>query len=92
MLTVRPKSPQTLGERIQYYRTSQGLTQPALARQAGITAPFLSLVETGNKHPSIETLMALAKILGVTSAHILGEVELLAPFVRRIEKDIRHDA
>jgi transcriptional regulator with XRE-family HTH domain len=47
-------------------RLAQGLTLAELAQNAGISAGMLSRLETGDVSPSLETLAALAKALGIT--------------------------
>lgn len=54
------------------FRTGRGLTQKALAEQAGITQAYLSEVESGRKTPSVEVLRALARVLRT-------DMELLLP-------------
>jgi transcriptional regulator with XRE-family HTH domain len=55
-------------------REGQGLTLTDVATTAGISAGMLSRLETGHVTPSLETLIALAKALGVRPALLLQEV------------------
>jgi len=62
-----------LGARIRQARAQAGLSQNALARRLGITAGAVALWETGRSRPTGDKLPGLAKLLGVTSAWLLGE-------------------
>jgi DNA-binding XRE family transcriptional regulator len=46
-------------------RKRSGRTQVALAREAGISQPFLAELESGAKSPSLDVLVKLARALGV---------------------------
>ena len=50
-----------LGARIQMLRQRRGLTQEQLATECGISQKYLSELERGEKAPSFETLVALAR-------------------------------
>ena len=50
---------------IRVWREFRGLSARDLASMAGISAPYLSLIETGAKTGSLETLKALAAALKV---------------------------
>ena len=60
-----------LGERIAQTRKSQKLSQEKLAELADITATNLSHIERGKIKTSIETLVAIANALNVTSNDLL---------------------
>lgn len=74
-------SPQKTGERIAWYRRSEGLSQRGLAAKAGIHPQTLGNIERGRTEIAVSTLQSLAKALGVTCAHLLGEVDLLDGFI-----------
>lgn len=50
---------------VQVYRELRGLTQAALAQQAGINRVTVAEIETGRKQGSIATISKLAKALDV---------------------------
>jgi transcriptional regulator with XRE-family HTH domain len=54
-----------LGMRIKELRRSRGLSQEALSEGVGITAKYLSRVETGQHFPSLDVIVRLAEVLGV---------------------------
>ncbi len=55
-----------LGVRIRLARRRAKLTQEQLAEKAGISTSFMGHVERGSRILSLETLVMLAKALGVT--------------------------
>ncbi|MBE0599369.1 MAG: helix-turn-helix transcriptional regulator [Desulfuromonadales bacterium] len=50
---------------IKLWRERRGLTQQALADQAGISKPYLSQIESGKRQGTVETLAAIARVLAV---------------------------
>jgi len=55
-----------LGERIRELRDQQDLSVRELAKKIEVSAPFLSDVELGRRHPSDEVLEMIAKVLNTT--------------------------
>lgn len=51
------------GKRIREVRGAQGLSLEQLARLTGISAPALSLIETGKRDPRLTTLKRIADAL-----------------------------
>lgn len=64
---------QTLGKRIRLLRRQQHLSQLALAEMVDKSPTYISLVENGQKGPSLETLIDLANALKVTMDVLLAE-------------------
>lgn len=65
-----------LGEKIRALRLERGLTLAQLAGQAGVSVSFLSQLERGTNHASIETLRRIVQALEVPLFHVfLGEHE-----------------
>ena len=60
----------TLGERIKQARIERGMTQSELAGEV-ITRNMLSRIETGDAQPSLDTLMYIAKRLGIPAGFLL---------------------
>jgi len=54
---------ETTGKRIRETRGEQGLSLEQLARLTGISAPALSLIETGKRDPRLTTLKRIAYAL-----------------------------
>lgn len=61
-----------LGKNIKLLRTALGWSQVDLAKKLNITKQTVSNWENDNIQPSIEMLVRLSKILGVTTDHLLG--------------------
>ena len=61
-----------LGKNIKSLRTALGWSQVDLARKLNITKQTVSNWENDNIQPSIEMLVRLSKIFGVTTDYLLG--------------------
>jgi len=59
--------PNDLGKTIRILRQAKKLSTGDLATKSGVTSPFISLVEKGNRQPSLEVLRQIAKALEVPS-------------------------
>lgn len=62
----------TLGQRVRQARLDRGLSQRALAAQAGLSARFLVQIEAGEGNLSVARLAELCGALGCSFAHLLG--------------------
>lgn len=62
----------TIGTRIRELRVARGLTQTALAGE-GISAGYVSLIESGKRTPSTDATERLAARLGVPVEQLLGD-------------------
>jgi transcriptional regulator with XRE-family HTH domain len=69
-----PDMGRQLGAVARRVREEQGLTLTDVSTTAGISAGMLSRLETGHVTPSLETLVALARALGVRPALLLQDV------------------
>lgn len=61
-----------LGVRIQELRNAHGWSQVELAKRLGVAKQTVSNWENENIQPSIEMLLRLSKIFGVTTDYLLG--------------------
>lgn len=57
-------------------RTRKNLTQAEVASALGVSSVVYSRYETGSRQPSIETLVQLADIFGVTIDYLLGRQDI----------------
>ena len=64
---------QTLGKRIRLLRKQQHLSQMTLAEMVDKSPTYISLVENGQKGPSLETLIDVANALKGTMDILLSE-------------------
>lgn len=62
-----------LGENVRRERLRQGLTQDALAAEAGMRRSYLSDLERGVRNPSVHALGRLAMALKVEAAALLKD-------------------
>jgi transcriptional regulator with XRE-family HTH domain len=62
-----------LGERIRDERRCRGLTQAELAETLNLSVAYVSLIERGGRNPPYTTVIAIARALGVSAAHIVPE-------------------
>jgi len=58
---------------LSYYRRGAGLTQAALGELVGITKMSISNYESGRNDPTLKTLAAIAKALGVTLDALMSQ-------------------
>jgi transcriptional regulator with XRE-family HTH domain len=70
--------PVVVSERLLSARLAAGLSQRELARLAvdargrGLTAAYISRIESADRQPSLDALVLLADTLGVTALWLLG--------------------
>lgn len=56
-------------------RNAVGMSQERLAEKAGFHRNYISLLETGERQPSITSVIALSRALGISSAELVAKVE-----------------
>ena len=62
-----------LGKRIAQYRNRKGLTQEQLGEVVHLVSKYISRVEKGVSRPSLDTIVDIANVLGVTSDMLLQD-------------------
>jgi transcriptional regulator with XRE-family HTH domain len=73
------------GERIREIRNNKNLTGSWLAKQIGVSQSFISALETGQKHCSLETLFAITQALDISmSDFFAAEQPLPDPQLQRL--------
>ena len=60
-----------LGERIAALRRNAGMSQSALALRLQVSPSAVGMYEQGRREPSVDTLVALAEIFGITTDYLL---------------------
>ena len=60
-----------LGARIAALRREAGLSQAQLALRLGISPSAMGMYEQGRREPSMETVVAMAKVFRVTTDYLL---------------------
>jgi transcriptional regulator with XRE-family HTH domain len=63
----------TLAQRLRSGREDRGLTLDELATATGLSKPYLSRLESGDRQPSVATLLTVSRALGVPTSALLGE-------------------
>src|SRR3954466_11451104 len=64
----------TIGTRIRELRVSKGMTQTALSGN-GISSGYISLIESGKRHPSDRMVREIADRIGVTVDEITRDTK-----------------
>lgn len=74
MQRKRPLSDQNalkkLGKRIRTLRLAQGINQEALATDAGIERSYMGAIERGERNPSYDKLVSIAKALKISLSEL----------------------
>lgn len=72
----RSDQPQpALGKAIRQLRGERGMTQEALAQEAGITVGHMSMIERGHSNPTWATVKAIETALDSTLIKLVSLVE-----------------
>lgn len=66
-----------VGKRIRQERNKLKITQEKLAEFAGLTESYIGQIERGNKNPSLESLINISNVLGVTVDYLLQDVSVV---------------
>jgi transcriptional regulator with XRE-family HTH domain len=72
--------PSTFGKKLRTLRLDRNLTQVELARQLGLAGQgHLSNLEVGRKLPSLELVVQIADLFGVTTDYLLHDFNVKKP-------------
>ena len=66
---------QAFGGVLRELRTRAGMTQEAVALDAGLDRTYISMLERALRQPTLETVLVLSRALGVTASEIVAMVE-----------------
>jgi len=76
----RSDQPQpALGKAIRQLREERGMTQEALAQEAGITVGHMSMIERGHSNPTWATVKAVASALNLSLTDVAAAASRLEP-------------
>jgi transcriptional regulator with XRE-family HTH domain len=64
-------TPKQIGMRLKTARKKKGISQTALAAEAGISREYVRKLEAGGSNPTVGVLQRLAKALGVPLTRLL---------------------
>ena len=62
-----------VGEKIRFYREKKGLTQEALAFEAGLHRAYVGQIERGEKNIGIQNLEKIAKALSIKASKFFAD-------------------
>lgn len=68
-----------LGERLEKLLRERKMTQERFAELLGVNPAMISYYKTGKRKPSVEILVKMAQILGVTISYLIGETDDPSP-------------
>jgi transcriptional regulator with XRE-family HTH domain len=63
------------GEALKRLREKRGMTQEALAHEAGITSSYAGQVERGQRVPSLTIVLKIARALGVRPGELIDHIK-----------------
>ncbi|QYY36873.1 helix-turn-helix transcriptional regulator [Ruficoccus sp. ZRK36] len=72
---------QAVGQTIQRTRKERAFTQEKLAFYAKMSVSALSLIERGENAPSLYTLFAIARVIGIPATDLVAQIEAENPDV-----------
>ena len=67
-----------LGQRVRDYRSILGYSQERLAHEASINRTYIATLEAGERNPSLDLLVRLAKALEVPLGELVDGLEGLS--------------
>jgi len=70
------KVEEAFGQVLRSKREQAGLTQTLLAELSGLDRTFVSLLERGERHPSLRTIFAISSALDMLPEDLVREVRL----------------
>jgi transcriptional regulator with XRE-family HTH domain len=65
---------QAFGHALREFRRSKKITQENLALEAGLARNFVSLLERGERLPSLQTVFRLCEVMGVKPDALVADV------------------
>jgi transcriptional regulator with XRE-family HTH domain len=66
--------PRLLGEKLRYLRTQRQMTQVDVAQRLGLARQaYISNLEAGRKMPSLDLVVQIADLFGVTADYLLRD-------------------
>lgn len=72
-MTTHDTSAQLFGENLRAARKQAGLSQQTLANRSGIDRATISLIENNRENPRTDTILRLAKVLGVSPSELWSD-------------------
>jgi transcriptional regulator with XRE-family HTH domain len=73
-MSARQPHRRILGDTVRAKRTKSGFSQEKLAEKAGLSTVFISRIERGVESPSMDSMVKIARALGVRVRDLVAEV------------------
>ncbi|MFC7633421.1 helix-turn-helix domain-containing protein [Paraburkholderia humisilvae] len=67
------------GKALRGFRKATKSTQDALASEAGLDRTYISLLELGQRSPTLDTMFALCQALNISLAEMAAAIEAALP-------------
>jgi len=77
-----------LAKNIKEYRRKNGLSQDKLAEKAGISTPFVAMIEVSRKFPTPDVLDRIANALNIKTWQLFAVQPSLGEEMERLHTDI----
>ena len=74
MTTPKRKKLSGVGVAIRYFRQQADLSQEQLAERMELSPPYISMLESGKRYPSIEMLIRVALALEIRPGELLDHI------------------
>jgi transcriptional regulator with XRE-family HTH domain len=81
-----PKIQKVLGSRVRELRLKKGFSQESFADHCGLHRTYMGGIERGERNLTIQTILTVAKGLGMTISDLLSGVEKLAENAKELSK------
>src|SRR5205823_1162626 len=65
-----------IGKRLRFFREGRDLTQLQVATRSGLSLDYISMIERGERNPSIQSLHLLAQVLRTSLNALRGEPQV----------------
>jgi len=79
---ARDRTATVFGAILRESRINAGLTQEKLALEADLDRSYISELENGRKHPSLETILKVAPVLKLTAEAMVARTRSRLPTVQ----------
>jgi len=74
----RPAQNIIFGKVLRRLRKSKGVSQETLAFESGLARSYISLLELGQRSPTLDTLFSLCNALGISLIDLATQIEMSA--------------
>lgn len=68
------RTAQPFGIVLKRFRNERGMSQEQVAADAGLSLVYVNMLERGKRHPSLDTVFAIADALSVDVSHFVEAV------------------